>query len=181
MHVVSDILPGRDLKIDIPKHDRHVCTYVHCENRSLIQCFVLMRSAVNVSVDLSFVVCCYACCVPFAWRPLLMNLEPRVTTAARRVQSTLPMHQPYHCFQLFNSCVHAYSQLTTSTLHLAGLLRGNSSIALLQDCVCVCVCVCAKLHPLTDHAGQNICVSVATGGYTCILIGNCRFCRFSLQ
>ena len=106
-------------------------TYVHCENRSLIQCFVLMHSAVNVSVDLSFAVCCYACCVPFAWRPLLMNLEPRVTTTARRVQSTLPMHQPYHCFQLFNSCVHAYSQLTTSTYHLPGLFRGFRPLSML--------------------------------------------------
>ena len=57
MHVVSDILPGRDCRpqIDIPKWYRkltflsmtntYVHMHVHCENRSLIQSLALMRSA----------------------------------------------------------------------------------------------------------------------------------------
>jgi len=32
-------------QIDIPERDRHVRTYVHCENRSLIQSLTLMRLA----------------------------------------------------------------------------------------------------------------------------------------
>ena len=56
MHVVSDILPGHDLKLTflsatqiyIPNHDRHIHTYIHCENRSLIQSLVLMRLAITI-------------------------------------------------------------------------------------------------------------------------------------
>ena len=56
MHMVSDILPGHDLKLTflsatqiyIPNHDRHVHTYIHCENRSLIQSLALMRLAITI-------------------------------------------------------------------------------------------------------------------------------------
>ena len=50
IHVVSDILPGHSHQpqIDVPKHDRHVHTHVHCENRSLIQSLTLMCSAIKL-------------------------------------------------------------------------------------------------------------------------------------
>ena len=34
-------------QIDIPECDRHICTYIHCENKSLIQSLALIRSAAS--------------------------------------------------------------------------------------------------------------------------------------
>ena len=58
LHMVSDILPGRDRQpqIDIPKHDRRIRTHVHCENRSLIQSLALMRSAITIHLPNSDIV-----------------------------------------------------------------------------------------------------------------------------
>ena len=42
--------------IDIPKCDRHVHTYAHPENRSLIESFMLMRSAITPT---RFCLCLY--------------------------------------------------------------------------------------------------------------------------
>ena len=52
VHVVSDILPGRDLKLTfLSVTDTYMRTYVrmhvHCENRSLIQSLMLMGSAIT--------------------------------------------------------------------------------------------------------------------------------------
>ena len=34
-------------QIDIPECDRHICTYIHCKNKSLIQSLALIRSATS--------------------------------------------------------------------------------------------------------------------------------------
>ena len=47
MHINIAQLCARMLINDIPDCDRHVRTYVHHENRSLIQSLALMRSAMT--------------------------------------------------------------------------------------------------------------------------------------
>ena len=55
VHVTHEFLSvhmnANECEIDIPERDRYARTYVHCENRSLIQSLALMRSAISTTTN----------------------------------------------------------------------------------------------------------------------------------